>query len=161
MTNKRYMKRRGGGLMDSINGLWDKTKKSSSDLYNSAASATTGAYNSAASATTGAYNSATGAVSGTPTPSTSISTPTPTTTSGYPSSTMGGRRRRHLRGGNLHSYMSRTNIAATAAPFTVKTASPQVIVGGKTRKRRCMHRHHKSCKSRKCKHKHHKTCKRK
>jgi hypothetical protein len=164
MTNKRWMKKRGGGFMDSLNGLWDKTKKSSADLYNSTASATTGAYNSAASATTGAYNSATGAVSATPTPSMSTSTPTPTTTSGYPSTTMGGRRRRHLRGGNLHSYMSRTNIAATAAPFTVKTAQPQVIVGGKTRKRKCNNRHHKSCKSRKskkCKNKHHKTCKRK
>ena len=161
MTNKRWMKKRGGSFMDSLNGLWDKTKKSSSDLYNSTASATTNAYNSAASATTGAYNSATTAVSGTPT---STPTPTPTsTTSGYTPSTMGGRRRK-LKGGSLHSYMSRTNIAATAAPFTVKTAQPQVIVGGKTRKRKCNNRHHKSCKSRKsrkCKNKHHKTCKRK
>lgn len=70
---------------------------------------------------------------------------------------MGGRRRRRsgLKGGTCHANTSHTNLASTAAPYTVTTASPQVIVGGKTRKRRSLYR--KSNKGRSCRHKHRHT----
>jgi hypothetical protein len=54
--------------------------------------------------------------------------------SGYPSSGMGGKRRRGMRGGSVRPNMSLTNLASSAAP----------ISGGRTRRRR--HRHTKSCK---------------
>jgi hypothetical protein len=108
-----------GGFWDSLNSAWEQTKKASSSAYNSAASAVAPAPAPA------------------PTP---MLAPAPT-----PTSVIGGRRRRRTskRGG----YSANTPInglASTSAPFSGKTAQPQVWVGGRTRRRR--HKHSTSCK---------------
>jgi hypothetical protein len=70
----------------------------------------------------------------------SVTGSTPSTTSYQtPSytSTFGGRRsrrRRHMRGG-FKDNAPTTGIAANAASFSGKTAQPQTIVGGRTRRR--------------------------
>jgi outer membrane biosynthesis protein TonB len=69
--------------------------------------------------------------------------PEPTTSS------YGGKtKKRRMRGGFKDNTVM-TGLAANAAPFSGKTAQPQTIVGGKTKKRhhkRRKHRHTKSCK---------------
>ena len=80
---------------------------------------------------------------------------TGTTTSAYvpppPSSTtsVGGRKRsRKMRGGYADN-MALTGLASSAAPITdIKSAQPQTTVGGRRTKRRCHHRHRRSCKHR-------------
>ena len=87
----------------------------------------------------------------------SVSGSTGTTTSAYvpppppPSSTtsVGGRKRsRKMRGGYADN-MALTGLASSAAPISdIKSAQPQTTVGGRRTKRRCHHRHRKSCKHR-------------
>lgn len=64
-------------------------------------------------------------------------------------SSYGGKtKKRRMRGGFKDNTVM-TGLAANAAPFSGKTAQPQTIVGGKTRKRhhkRRKHRHTKTCK---------------
>ena len=97
----------------------------------------------------------------TPTPPPASLTPAPAPPPPPPASTiaasqvpMGGRRR-YKKGGSYHSNYSRTNLASSAAPYSGKSASPQVIIGGRTRKRRCTRKSRKGKK-----HRHTKTCRR-
>jgi hypothetical protein len=57
---------------------------------------------------------------------------------------VGGRKRRSMRGGDFTDNTPTTGLAFHAAPFSGETARPNTIVGGKTRKRR---KHHKRSKS--------------
>ena len=120
-----------GGFWDSltqgVSDAWEKTKKASSDAYNSATGSTTG---------TSSY---------TPQYSAQPMTPPPaSTSSGY----LGGKKRSRKMRGGYSDNMALTGLAASAAPISdIKSSQPLNIVGGKrTKKRR--HRHNKSCKSR-------------
>jgi hypothetical protein len=63
-----------------------------------------------------------------------------------PITTVGGRTRKHKRGGSFSASKSVTGLAANAATVSnVKTAQPHNIVGGKSRRHR-KHKHSKSCK---------------
>jgi len=122
MVKHRNMK---GGFLESIGqsltSAWDKTKKATSDAYNSAA-------NSIKSSTT---------------PSTTTTyTPSPTT--------YGGRKRtRRMRGG-YSDNIALTGLAANASPISdIKSAQPLTTVGGKRRKtKKVRFRHGKSHKRR-------------
>lgn len=120
-----------GGFWDTLkqdaSNLWEKTKKATSDAYNSATSSTT---------SSSSY---------VPPPSTY---PPSTTSSGY----MGGRKRSRKMRGGYGDNISLTGLAASAAPISdIKTAQPLTTVGGRRTKRRHggKHRHGKSCKHRK------------
>ena len=91
---------------------------------------------------TTAYNKTKNAVTGT-TDSTSL---TGTSTYTPPITTVGGRTRKHKRGGSYSASKSVTGLAANSATVSnVKTAQPHNVVGGKSRRRR-KHKHSKSCK---------------
>ncbi len=134
--SKRHFKR-GGGMWDSLTtgaaDAWKKTKDSASSLGRSASTPA-------------------------PAPAPAPLPPPPSSTMAAASmssndTTMGGRRRRRHRGGSCQANMSRTNLASTAAPYSGQSASPQIIVGGRTRKRRCNHK--KSRRGRSCRHRSH------
>lgn len=128
-----------GGFLESLtqgaSDLWEKTKKASSDAYNSA---------------TGSTTSSSSSYVPPPPPPTPV-----TSSSGY----MGGRnmagrnmagkkRSRKMRGG-YSDNIAITGLAASAAPISdIKSAQPLTTVGGKRTKRRHggKHRHGKSCK---------------
>jgi len=83
------------------------------------------------------YNKAKDAVTGS-TDSTSYSAPV--------MPTVGGRTRKHKRGGSYSASKSVTGLAANSATVSnVKTAQPHTMVGGKSIRRR-KHKHSKSCK---------------
>jgi len=64
-----------------------------------------------------------------------------------PITTVGGRTRKHKRGGSFSASKSVTGLAANSATVSnVKTAQPHNVVGGKSRRRR-KHKHSKSCKN--------------
>ena len=113
-----------------------------------------GIWDTITNGTQSAWNTTKEAVKKTSSELTGTPAPAPITTT----MSMGGRRRRRpvLKGGNCHANTSHTNIASTAAPYSVTTASPQVMVGGKTRKRR-RSLYQKSNKGRSCRHKHRHT----
>ena len=114
MPRRHSHRKMKGGFWDSLtqgaSDLWEKTKKATSDTYNSVTGSTSSSSSYMPSSTT------------------------PTSTSyGY----MGGRRkrsRRHMRGG-FHDNTPTTGLAAHAASFSGQTAQPQTIVGGRTRRR--------------------------
>lgn len=100
----------GSSISQGASNLWGQTKKATSSLTGSNPSYTSSSY-------TPSY---------TPPPtSTTVSTPS------SPSS-MGGKRRR-MRGG-FKDNTPNTGIAVHAAPFSGKTAQPQTMVGGKTKR---------------------------
>ena len=131
-SNRHF--KRGGGMWDSLTtgaaDAWKKTKDSASSLGRSAQS-------SPPPPPLPPPQSSTMAAASVPSNDT----------------TMGGRRRRRHRGGSCHANTSRTNLASTAAPYSGQSASPQIIVGGRTRKRRCNHK--KSRRGRSCRHRSH------
>lgn len=136
----RYIKK--GGLIDAapqsyppttpsssfnFNTWMSGVQQSASSVYNKAKDAA----NSATIAATSAANSATRTLNETV-------NPTPP-----PPRMFGGKKRRKARGGTLFSW---NNLVATASPISgILSAKPQVLVGGKTRKRSC-NKHSKSCK---------------
>jgi hypothetical protein len=63
-----------------------------------------------------------------------------------PITTVGGRTRKHKRGGSYSAHKSVTGLAANSASVSnMKTAQPHNMVGGKSRRHR-KHKHSKSCK---------------
>ena len=128
MGKKSRMRMRGGfldGLSNSASSLWTSTKNATTNAANQASSGASGFFG-----TTKKED-----------PKKTSSNVAPSVQP-IPSSMPGGKRRRHV-GGN--------NLAATAAPFNVKTAQAQVMVGGKTRKRKrtmCRSKHRKGSKCR-------------
>jgi len=97
-------------------------KKAASSAISSASLAASSAANSASLAASSAANSAKSAFN---------PTPTPTMT---PLRTFGGSKKRR-RGGSTRQF-SLTDLASTASPISgILSAKPQVLVGGKTRKR--------------------------
>lgn len=115
-----------GGFFESLtqgaSDLWEKTKKASSDAYNSA---------TGSSSTTSSY----------------VPPPPPATSStGY----MGGRKRSRKMRGGYSDNIALTGLAASASPISdIKSAQPLTTVGGRRTKRHRRHRHGKSCKHRK------------
>jgi hypothetical protein len=74
-------------------------------------------------------------VSATPVSATPVSAPAPVSTP--PSTAMGGKSKKYRKGGYRHKggyHVS--NLVKHAAPYTQKTAGPQVMLGGKSRKHR-------------------------
>lgn len=64
-----------------------------------------------------------------------------------PTPIVGGRTRKHKRGGSLHASKSVTGMASNSATVSnVKTAQPHNIVGGKSKRHSKSRRHSKSCK---------------
>ena len=89
-----------------------------------------------------AYNKTKNAVTGTPDSMGSMGSMGTTA----PVATVGGRTRKHKRGGSYSASKSVTGLAANSATVSiVKTAQPHNVVGGKSRRRR-KHKHSKSCK---------------
>jgi len=126
-----------GGFLDSLtqgaSDLWEKTKKASSDAYNSATGST-----------------ATGSTSYVPPPTSYV--PPATSSSGYMGGRMRGRKRSRKMRGGYSDNISINGLAASAAPISdIKSAQPLTTVGGRRTKRRHggKHRHNKSCKTRK------------
>ncbi len=79
------------------------------------------------------------------TPTTKTYTPTTYTPTTYTPSNGGARRRRRVSKrfkGGFSANRSLNDVASGASSINVKTAQPQVWVGGKTRR----HRHSRSCK---------------
>jgi hypothetical protein len=84
-----------------------------------------------------AYNKTKNSVTGSTSYTAPVTQPTPT---------VGGRTRKHKRGGSFSASKSVTGLAANSATVSnVKTAQPHNIVGGKSRRHR-KHKHSKSCK---------------
>lgn len=54
----------------------------------------------------------------------------------FPSSNVGGKRTKKMRGGSYEAHSCYKSIASNAAPFWQPTAKPQVWVGGKSKKNR-------------------------
>uniref|UniRef100_A0A6C0LJB5 Uncharacterized protein n=1 Tax=viral metagenome TaxID=1070528 RepID=A0A6C0LJB5_9ZZZZ len=133
-------------------GFLDGLSNSASSLWTSTKNATTDAVNQTSSGASSLWNSATKKDDKNNGSTFNPSAPTQPSSMSAPSTMPGGRRRRrHRRGGSNNYYAHSTNIAATAAPFNVKTAQPQVFVGGRTRKRRrsiCRSKHRKGSKCR-------------
>ena len=126
-----------GGFFESLtqgaSDLWEKTKKASSDAYNSATGST-----------------ATGSTSYVPPPTSYV--PPATSSSGYMGGRMSRRKRSRKMRGGYGDNISLTGLAASAAPISdIKSAQPLTTVGGRRTKRRHggKHRHNKSCKTRK------------
>ena len=121
-----------GGFLDSLSNsassLWSSTKNATASAANQASSGASGLFGSTKKEDPKKTSSA-------------VAVPSPSSPSVMP----GGTHRRHRR------HRGGTNIATTAAPFNTKTAQPQVMVGGKTRKRRrtaCRRKHRKGSKCR-------------
>jgi hypothetical protein len=126
-----------GGFLESLtqgaSDLWEKTKKASSDAYNSATGST-----------------ATGSTSYVPPPTSYV--PPATSSSGYMGGRMSRRKRSRKMRGGYSDNISINGLAASAAPISdIKSAQPLTTVGGRRTKRRHggKHRHNKSCKTRK------------
>ncbi len=115
-----------GGFWDTLTNAWENTKKAASDAYSSATGSTTSS------------SSYIAPVTSTPPPATS--------SSGY----IGGRKRSRKMRGGYGDNIALTGLAASAAPISdIKSAQPQTIVGGRTKRRHGgKHRHGKSCKNR-------------
>jgi len=137
MPRKHRHRTMKGGFLDSLtqgaSDLWEKTKKASSDAYNSATGST-----------------ATGSTSYVPPPTSYV--PPATSSSGYMGGRMRGRKRSRKMRGGYSDNISINGLAASAAPISdIKSAQPLTTVGGRRTKRRHggKHRHNKSCKTRK------------
>ena len=136
---KRYHKTMKGGFWES---WWNSTKKATSDAYNSV----TGTKPSTASTTSPPSTTTTS----TPSTSTPTTTNVPASTETTPKETVGGRKRRtRVKRGGFNANSPTTGIAFYASPVSgIKNAQPHNWVGGRT-KRKCKHKHSKSCKHRK------------
>ena len=80
-------------------------------------------------------STSTSSASATPVSATPVSAPAPVSTP--PSTAMGGKSKKYRKGGYRHKggyHVS--NLVKHAAPYTQKTAGPQVMLGGKSRKHR-------------------------
>ena len=123
---RRHRKMKGGFL--------DSLGTTLSGWGSSISEGATTAWNKTKNATTGAYDSATGT----------------TSTPSYIPTTTGGRKRSKRMRGGFSDNTPTTGLAAHASPISgVKTAQPQNLVGGRTRKHRRhtrKHRYSKSCK---------------
>lgn len=132
MKSRRYKK--GGSLLDTLQGWGNSIKSKASDTWNSV----TGKKEGIVTTPTYVSPADTGV---------SYTTPTSSVSPNY-----GGKRRRRgnrtkrLRGGTK-GYTSLTNVASHASSFSGATARPQVWVGGKKSRRRRSkkHRHTKAC----------------
>ena len=127
--NRKTKRMRGGFDFGSLNpfGSSSGTDDSSSGI----GSSMTGWWNKAKDAATGSSSTPSYDNSSSSTPSydnSSSSTPS-----------MGGRRRRRMRGG-YSDNMSTTNLASRAGSYSGETARAQAYVGGRKTKRRC-HKH--------------------
>ena len=125
---KRHTSKKGGF---SLEGTWDSIKQGTTNALNETSQAVSGAYDKTKKAASSAYNDTTNAVT----------------------SSVGGRRRRtrrtrktrRLRGGSYSANTPLTGLAANSVTVSnVKTAQPNNIVGGKSRRHRS-HKHSKSC----------------
>ena len=137
MPRKHRHRTMKGGFLESLtqgaSDLWEKTKKASSDAYNSATGST-----------------ATGSTSYVPPPTSYV--PPATSSSGYMGGRMSRRKRSRKMRGGYSDNISINGLAASAAPISdIKSAQPLTTVGGRRTKRRHggKHRHNKSCKTRK------------
>lgn len=131
---RRTRKRMRGGFMESLTNAWQGLTQSTSDLYEKSKQSVSNTYNSMTQST----------------PTTSSSSSSSSSSSYIPSmstTSYGGRKRRKMRkmrGGNVSDNISLNNLASRAAPIDgIKTAQPQVWVGGKRTKRRTR-KHRKS-----------------
>jgi len=134
---RRHTSKKGGF---SLEGTWDSIKQGTTNALNETTQAVSGAYNKTKEVASSAYNDTKNAV---------------TSSTAAVTNSVGGRRRRtrtrrtrrtrRMRGGSYSANTPLTGLAANSVTVSnVKTAQPNNIVGGKTRRHR-RHKHSKSC----------------